>query len=113
MLRSFLIGLVAGQRGMSPLAVIAIGIRRGIIPPDTPLQTLLRNAVRAAGSITLAAAEMAGDKMETAPDRIVPSTSRGPASRLTTPPPKPRPPRVHERSLFLTLADAHEKLETL
>lgn len=72
MLRSFLIGLVAGQRGMTPLAAIATATRRGDIPADLPLQRLMLNPVIAAGTAALAAAEMAGDKMKSAPDRIVP-----------------------------------------
>ena len=72
MLRSFLIGLVAGQRGMTPLAVIATATRRKAIPAELPLQTLMLNPIVAAGTATLAAAEMAGDKMKSAPDRIVP-----------------------------------------
>lgn len=73
MLRSFFMGLVAGQRGITPLAVIATATRSGHMSPDLPLQTLLRNPVIAAGTATLAAAEMAGDKMKTAPDRIEPA----------------------------------------
>lgn len=72
MLRSFLIGLVAGQRGITPLAVIATATRRGEISPELPLQTLMLNPVIAAGTAAFAAAEMAGDKMKTAPDRTVP-----------------------------------------
>ena len=72
MIRSFLIGLVAGQRGITPLAATALATRRGDIPAELPLQGLLRNPVIAAGTAALAAAEMAGDKMKTAPDRIVP-----------------------------------------
>lgn len=72
MLRSFLIGLVAGQRGMTPLAVIATATRREEIPADLPLQKLMLNPVIAAGTAAFAAAEMAGDKMKTAPDRTVP-----------------------------------------
>lgn len=72
MIRSFLIGLVAGQRGITPLAVIAAATRRKDVPAELPLQTLLLNPVVAAGTAALAAAEMAGDKMKTAPDRIVP-----------------------------------------
>ena len=41
MLRSFLIGLVAGQRGMTPLAAVATATRRGALAPDLPLQKLL------------------------------------------------------------------------
>lgn len=72
MLRSFLIGLVAGQRGMTPLAVVATATRTGAIPTDLPLQGLLRNPLIAAGTAMMAAGEMGGDKMKTAPDRIVP-----------------------------------------
>ncbi|MCW2351503.1 MULTISPECIES: DUF4126 domain-containing protein [unclassified Sphingobium] len=72
MIRSFLIGLVAGQRGMTPLAAVATGTRKGDIPVVLPLQGLLRNPLIAAGAASLAAAEMAGDKMKSAPDRIVP-----------------------------------------
>lgn len=72
MLRSFLIGLVAGQRGITPLAVVATATRQGTVPAELPLQGLLRNPVIAAGTAAFAAAEMAGDKMKSAPDRIVP-----------------------------------------
>lgn len=72
MLRSFLIGLVAGQRGMTPLAVVATATRSGAIPAELPLQGLMKNPLIAAGAAAMAAAEMAGDKMKTAPDRIVP-----------------------------------------
>ena len=72
MLRSFLIGLVAGQRGLTPLAVIATATRRKEISTDLPLQKLMLNPVTAAGTAAFAAAEMSGDKMKTAPDRTVP-----------------------------------------
>ncbi len=72
MLRSFLIGLVAGQRGISPLAAIAIATKRQEIGADLPFQKLFRNPVVTAGATAFAAAEMAGDKMKSAPDRIVP-----------------------------------------
>ena len=72
MIRSFLIGLVAGQRGMTPLAIIATATRNHDIPADLPLQKLMLNPVIAAGAAAMAAGEMAGDKMPTAPDRIIP-----------------------------------------
>ena len=72
MIRSFLIGLVAGQRGIAPLAAIATATRRHDIPANLPLQKLLLDPVVAGGTALFAAAEMAGDKMKTAPDRIVP-----------------------------------------
>ena len=73
MLRSFLIGLVAGQRGITPLAVTSAGARRGTLPANPPLGPLISHPAVAAGTVTLAAAEMAGDKMRSAPDRIVPA----------------------------------------
>ena len=72
MIRSFLIGLVAGQRGITPLASIALATRGGRLPARLPLQRLLENPVIASGTALLAAAEMVGDKMKSAPDRIVP-----------------------------------------
>ena len=72
MIRSILMGLVAGQRGMTPLAAIAAAARRGTLPPGAPLQGLMANPIIAGGAVAIAAAEMAGDKMKTAPDRIVP-----------------------------------------
>lgn len=72
MIRSFLIGLVAGQRSMTPLAAVAAGARHGTLPPGAPLAGLIGHPAVAAGTVALAAAEMAGDKMKTAPDRIVP-----------------------------------------
>ncbi len=72
MLRSFLIGMVAGQRGITPLAAIAIATIRKEIPADLPFQKLFLHLPITAGVAALAAAEMAGDKMKSAPDRIVP-----------------------------------------
>jgi uncharacterized membrane protein len=73
MLRSVLIGLVAGQRAMTPLAALATAARQGRLPAGAPLAGWLRKPVVAAGAVALAAVEMAGDKMKSAPDRIVPS----------------------------------------
>ncbi|MCV0386124.1 MAG: DUF4126 domain-containing protein [Nitrobacter sp.] len=72
MIRSILMGLVAGQRGMTPLAAIAAAARRGTLPPGAPLQGVMANPIIAGGAVAMAAAEMAGDKMKSAPDRIVP-----------------------------------------
>lgn len=72
MIRPFLIGLVAGQRGITPLAAIAAATRRGGVAAALPLQPLLRHPAIAAGTALFAAAEMAGDKMKSAPDRTVP-----------------------------------------
>src|SRR5690242_3739536 len=72
MLRSILIGLVAGQRAMTPLAAVATATLRGDLPLQVPLQRLFLSPPVTAGATALAAAEMAGDKMKSAPDRIVP-----------------------------------------
>ncbi len=71
MLRSILIGLVAGQRAMAPLSALAGAARRGDLPYDNAQARLMHNPIIAAGGVALAAAEMAGDKMKTAPDRTV------------------------------------------
>ena len=71
MLRSILIGLVAGQRAMTPLAVVAGAARSGRLPDGALARDLLAHPLVASGAVALAAAEMAGDKMASAPDRIV------------------------------------------
>jgi uncharacterized membrane protein len=72
MLRSFLIGLVAGQRGMAPLAALAGAAQNDRLPADLPLAGLFRHPLIAAGAVAMGGLEMAGDKQKTAPDRIVP-----------------------------------------
>ena len=71
MLRSILMGLVAGQRAMTPLAALAGAAWRGTLPYENAEARLMARPVFAAGGVTMAAAEMAGDKMKTAPDRTV------------------------------------------
>jgi uncharacterized membrane protein len=71
MLRSLLIGLVAGQRAMTPLAALAGAARRSTLPYDNAEARLMAHPLIAAGGVAMAAAEMAGDKMKAAPDRTV------------------------------------------
>ena len=71
MLRSILMGLVAGQRAMTPLSALAGAARRGTLPQDNGEARLMAHPLIAAGGVAMAAAEMAGDKMKTAPDRTV------------------------------------------
>ena len=71
MLRSILMGLVAGQRAMTPLSALAGAAQRGTLPHDNAEARLLAHPLITTGGVALAAAEMAGDKMETAPDRTV------------------------------------------
>ena len=81
MLASFLMGLVGGQRAMTPLAAVAIAGARGELPADNGAPKLLSHPLVATGAGLLAIAEMAGDKQKTAPDRIVPV---GLAARFAT-----------------------------
>lgn len=71
MLRSLLIGLVAGQRAMTPLAAVAGAARRGALPEDAMARGLLAHPLVALGAVALAAGEMMGDKLPSAPDRII------------------------------------------
>lgn len=72
MLASFLMGLVGGQRSMTPLAAVAVAAARDELPRDCAAPDLLRDPAIATSAVALALAEMAGDKMKSAPDRIVP-----------------------------------------
>ncbi|MFW2830926.1 DUF4126 domain-containing protein [Sphingomonas sp. ID0503] len=81
MLASFLMGLVGGQRALTPLATVAVAAARGELPKDNGASKLLGHPAVAAGTLALAAAEWAGDKQKTAPDRIVPI---GLAARFVT-----------------------------
>lgn len=72
MLASFLMGLVGGQRGMTPLSAVSVAAARGDLPPGNGAPRLLGHPVVAAATLVLAVAELAGDKMKSAPDRIVP-----------------------------------------
>jgi len=71
MLRSILMGLVAGQRSMAPLAALASAAHRGTLPHDTPEARLMGIPLISAGAVAMSAAELAGDKMTSAPDRTV------------------------------------------
>ena len=72
MLTSFLMGLVGGQRAMTPLAAVSVAAASGALPIDNGAPEIIGHPLAAAAAIALAASEMAGDKMKTAPDRIVP-----------------------------------------
>lgn len=71
MLRSMLMGLVAGQRAMTPLAALVGAAQRGTLPQDNAEARLLALPLITAGGVVMGALEMAGDKMKTAPDRTV------------------------------------------
>lgn len=72
MLASFLMGIVGGQRGVTPIATVAIAAARGELPANNGAPRIIANPLVAAGLLALAVAEYAGDKQKTAPDRIVP-----------------------------------------
>ena len=72
MLASFLMGIVGGQRGVTPIATVAVAAARGELPADNGAPRIIAHPLVAAGLLALAAAEYAGDKQKTAPDRIVP-----------------------------------------
>jgi uncharacterized membrane protein len=65
-------GLVGGQRGMTPLATVSVAAARGDLMNDNGAPRLLAHPLVAAATVALAVAEMAGDKMKSAPDRVVP-----------------------------------------
>lgn len=81
MLRSLLIGLSAGSRAMTPLAAVSEAAHGGHLAPDNRAARLLAHPWATAGSKALAAGELWGDKLPSAPDRIVPL---GLAARIVT-----------------------------
>jgi uncharacterized membrane protein len=71
MIHAFLIGLVAGARSITPLAAVSDAARRGELPLDNGAPSWLGDPLVAAGSKVLAGGELWGDKLRSAPDRIV------------------------------------------
>jgi uncharacterized membrane protein len=81
MIRSLLIGLVAGARSMTPLAAVSAAAVSGRLPKDNGAPPLLDHPAVVAGTLALAAGELGGDKMRSAPDRII---APGIAARVMT-----------------------------
>lgn len=81
MLASFLIGLIGGQRAMTPLATVALAGARDEWPEDNGAPALLSHPAVVGGALLLAVAEMVSDKQPSAPDRVVPI---GLVGRFTT-----------------------------
>ncbi|WP_349513470.1 DUF4126 family protein [Erythrobacter sp. NFXS35] len=73
MLKSILMGLVGGQRALTPLAVVAVAAARGELPRDNGAPRVLGHPAVVAGAVALAVGEMAGDKLKSAPDRVMPA----------------------------------------
>jgi uncharacterized membrane protein len=71
MLPSLLIGLTAGSRALTPLAAVSEAARRNALPAGSGAPRWLGHPAVAAGSKLLAAGELFGDKLQSAPDRIV------------------------------------------
>ena len=72
MLASFFMGLVGGQRSMTPLATVSVAAARRELPADNGAPRIIAHPLVAAGALVLAVAEMMGDKQKTAPARIIP-----------------------------------------
>ena len=81
MLHSLLIGALAGARSMTPLAAVSLAAQGNRLPAGGLLAELLGRPAVVAGSLALAAGELGGDKLASAPDRIV---LAGMAARLAT-----------------------------
>ena len=81
MIRSVLIGLAAGSRAMTPLAAVSDAAKRGVLPPGSAAPAWLSHPLVTGGTKLLAAYELWGDKLHSAPDRIVPV---GIAARIVT-----------------------------
>lgn len=81
MIRSFLIGLVAGMRALTPLAAVTDSARFSRLPRDNGAPALLVSPAVRIITLALAAGELFGDKLASAPDRIV---APGMAARIMT-----------------------------
>lgn len=81
LIHSALMGAVAGMRAMTPLATVVNAARSGMLPADSGAPPLLAHPLVSNGALALAAGELAGDKMKTAPDRIV---AAGMLARIAT-----------------------------
>ncbi len=81
MIRSMVMGAVAGQRAMTPLAAVAVAAARDELPRDNGAPKVIGARLVATGAVAIAVAEMVGDKWRKAPDRIVMS---GQAARIAT-----------------------------
>lgn len=71
MIRSILMGVIAGSRSMTPMAVVTRAARTGTLPANDSLTQFLATDLARAGAYTMAVGELAGDKMKSAPDRVV------------------------------------------
>ena len=70
LVHSVLMAAIGGMRAMTPLAAVANAARDGLLPRDNGAPDWLSSRATSAATGALALAEMAGDKMKGAPDRI-------------------------------------------
>ncbi|WP_338663468.1 DUF4126 family protein [Pararoseomonas sp. SCSIO 73927] len=81
MFRSLLIGIPGGMRSMTPLAAVTLAARRGALPRDNGAPSILSHPWASWGAVALAVGELIGDKLPSAPDRII---APGIAARMVT-----------------------------
>src|SRR5690606_8718021 len=81
LVHSILMGAIAGMRSMTPLAAVAHAARRGALPAGSGAPAVLRQPLAVRGASAMAVGELAGDKLHSAPDRIVVA---GMAARIVT-----------------------------
>jgi uncharacterized membrane protein len=71
MVRSLLIGALAGMRSLTPLAVVSAAARARRLPADNGAPAFLSQPWISNTTMILAAGELLGDKMRSAPDRVI------------------------------------------
>lgn len=71
MIRSVLMGVAAGARAMTPLAVVANAARTARLPAGNGAPRFLAHPLISAGTAAVALYELVGDKQRSAPDRII------------------------------------------
>jgi uncharacterized membrane protein len=71
MIRPILIGIVAGMRSLTPIAVISWAAQRSQPSMQGQLPEILSSPRASKVALALAAAELLGDKIPSAPDRII------------------------------------------
>jgi len=70
-IRSLLMGMIAGMRSLTPVAAISLAARRDLLPGNTRIARLVGGRAFSSAAVALAAGELLGDKLPIAPDRIV------------------------------------------
>ncbi|MCR0980922.1 DUF4126 family protein [Roseomonas populi] len=81
MIRSLLIGIPGGMRSMTPLAAVTVAARRGALPRGNGAPSILSHPWASWATVALAIGELIGDKLPSAPDRII---APGIGARLVT-----------------------------